>query len=114
MPGPRLLFACHPSPSRARGVPLCSSSRDTSCFFSRLLAERLHYTAGELKEVPIGRFARSASWARAGKQAGLCARAEGRFLVLGAARPRLVLGCWLFWRPRESRCWLARPMGVCL
>ena len=85
MPGPRLLFACHPSPSRARGVPLCSSSRDTSCFFSRLLAERLHYTASELKEVPVGRIARSASRARAGKQAGLCSRAEGRFLVLAAA-----------------------------
>ena len=91
MPGPRLLFACHPSPSRARGVPLCSSSRDTSCFFSRLLAERLHYTASELKEVPVGRTGRSASRARAGKQAGLCARAEGRFLVLGAA-PRCLQG----------------------
>ena len=91
VPGARLLFACHPSPSRARGVPLCSSSRDTSCFFSRLLAERLHYTASELKEVPVGRTGRSASRARAGKQAGLCARAEGRFLVLGAA-PRCLQG----------------------
>ena len=26
VPGPRLPFECHPSPSRARGVPLCSSS----------------------------------------------------------------------------------------
>ena len=72
-------------------MPLCSSSRDTSCFFFRLLAERLHYTASELKEVPVGRTGRSASRARAGKQAGLCARAEGRFLVLGAA-PRCLQG----------------------
>ena len=86
MPGPRLLFACHPSPSRARGVPLCSSSRDTSCFFFRLLAKRLHYTASELKEVPVGRIRRSASRARADKQAGLCARTEGCLAPEGCCR----------------------------
>ena len=102
MPDPRVPFAWHPPPSRAGGVPLCSSSerRELPLF---LLAGRASDHSLRAEGGARHRTGWSASWARAGEQAGLCAGVDGCFLGLGAAAPCLVLP-----GPRKSRCWRDR------